>query len=120
MKKGIRSRNQNGFTLIEVIVIIVIGAILAAFLVTFMGTAITQSSVPVNQTRDLGTSIGSLETITAAYAAYLRKDVNMYWSDFKIVCGNPVSINIIVGDNIETVPVTVTTGDQKLTSYFMR
>lgn len=43
IKKG----DARGFTLIEVIVALVILAIVATFLVTYMGTGITQSGLPV-------------------------------------------------------------------------
>ena len=120
MKKWMKIKNsEKGFTLIELIVIIVVGAILASFLVTFMGTAITKSAVPVTQTRDLGTSIGSIETLTANYAAYLKG--TMTWSAFKTACGGYITITNgqpFYNASFETIRVAITTGDQTITSYF--
>lgn len=120
MKKLMRNRGaENGFTLIEVIITLVIGAILASFLVTFMGTAITKSSEPVNQARNLGESTGNIEIITAAYASYLAGGKT--WAEFKAACVSPVTITTgdIYNANFETLQVTITTGNQKIVSYFM-
>lgn len=129
MKKSIQlNRSEKGFTLLEVIIIIVIAAILGSFLVTFMGTAITKSSVPVKQTRDLGTSTGDIETITAAYASYLTgTKTQAQWDAFKAACGcsgttctKTIPIDDAYIAKFETIQVVITTGDQKLVSYFMK
>ena len=122
MKKFMHlKRSERGFTLLEVIIIIVMAAILGSFLVTFMGTAITKSSVPVKQTRDLGILIGNIETITAAYTSYLRGPKTATdWTNFKTTCGSPVIIT--TGDmynaKFQTIQVAITAGDQHLVSYF--
>lgn len=115
------SRSKKGFTLLEVIIIIVIAGVLAGFLVTFMGTAITKSSIPVKQTRDLGTSTGNSEIIAATYLLYLKGAVT--WNQFKTTgAGYGTVVPITSGDlfnaGFETIQVTVTTDDQKLVSYF--
>jgi len=121
MKKSIQlPRSERGFTLLEVIITIVVAAILGSLLFTFMGTAITKSAVPVNQTRDLGTTMGNIETITAAYASYLPG--GMTWDAFKGVCGTYYTI-VPIGSGLyspkfQTIQVTITSGDQKLVSYF--
>lgn len=125
MKKSIElKRSERGFTLLEVIVIIVIASILGSLLFTFMGTAITKSAIPVKQTRDLGELIGNIETITAAYASYLTGGKT--WDGtggFKELAGNTPTVVVIDTDVIGTetfdiIRVTATKGDQKLVSYF--
>lgn len=128
MKKSIQlNRRESGFTLVEVIVIIVIAAILGSLLFTFMGSAVTKSAVPVNQARDLGTTMGNIETITAAYAVYLKSSMaSADWSTFLSAVINPpstITITHTIGGSTYSavaLPVTVTTGDQKLISYFMQ
>jgi len=134
MKKCRRNiKTEKGFTLLEVIITITIGAILASFLVAFMGTAITKSSDPLKQIRDLGTSGGNIETASAAYASYLTSGVPD-WDTFKTnrgcttttACSSGSSIACctvpsgwgIYSDGFETIQVTVKNGDQKLVSYF--
>jgi prepilin-type N-terminal cleavage/methylation domain-containing protein len=126
MKKCRRSiKTEKGFTLLEVIITITIGAILASFLVAFMGTAITNSSDPLKQVRDLGTSSGNIETASADYASYLTSGVPN-WATFKtntctgvnIACSTVPSGWGIYSSGFETIQVTVTNSNQKLVSYF--
>lgn len=134
MKKSIQlNRSEGGFTLLEVIVTIVIAAILGSLLFTFMGTGITKSAVPLNQTRALGTSIGNIETITAAYASYLSATKSLrpdLWVTFKAAwgcsgnsgtaCTNTLPIvGYTYTPKFETIQVERTSGDQKIISYFM-
>ena len=119
-------RTEKGFTLVEVIVTITVFAILASVFVTFMGKAITQSSDPVTQARNLGAASGSMETITAAYALYLSHKPTPTtddWTAFKTACGtncSTVASGGLYSANFETVQKTITTGNQKIVSYFMK
>ncbi|MHB8139138.1 MAG: PulJ/GspJ family protein [Smithellaceae bacterium] len=132
MKKCRRNiKTEKGFTLLEVIITITIGAILASFLVAFMGTAITKSSDPLKQIRDLGTSGGNIETVSADYASYLTSGIPD-WTTFKTNRGGcaaactsgstiaccTVTSGGIYSSGFETIQVTVTNSSQKLVSYF--
>ncbi|PKN35892.1 MAG: hypothetical protein CVU61_01810 [Deltaproteobacteria bacterium HGW-Deltaproteobacteria-19] len=114
----------KGFTLLEVIITLIIAAILAGFLISFMGTALTKGGDPIKQTRDLGTSSGNMEKISADYASYLSNTIS--WDTFKQQCGNYGSCttvqsgSAIYNANWETIQVTVTTGNQIIVSYFMQ
>jgi prepilin-type N-terminal cleavage/methylation domain-containing protein len=119
MKKPILLyRSKKGFTLLEVIIVVVIAAILGSLLFSFMGTAVTKSGVPVNQTRNLGTTMGNIETITATYASYLSG--GMTWVAFKAACGTytEVSSGGLYSSKFQTIQVARTVGDQTLVSYF--
>lgn len=125
MKKIKRHRRtEKGFTLLEIIVTLTVAAILGSVLVSFMGTAITKSSEPINQTRDLGTSSRSIETISAAYASYLSGSI--IWTAFKTTCGSYGTVSTVASGsgiynaNFETIQVTKTTGSQTIVSYFMQ
>jgi prepilin-type N-terminal cleavage/methylation domain len=122
MKKLIRNkRTEKGFTLLEVIVTLTLAAVLASFLVSFMGTTITKSSDPIKQARDLGQSSGSIETISAAYASYLSGGVT--WAAFKTACGSYTTVasgSGIYSSNFETIQMSITTGSQQIVSYFMQ
>lgn len=69
---GIRPRettreSESGFTLLEVIVVIIISAILGTLLIQFMGTSMTQSATPVIRTQDRYSLIEVTDKITAVY-----------------------------------------------------
>ncbi len=60
-------QREKGFTLIEIIVTLTIAAILATFLVSFMGTAVTKSGEPVVRTKQLYELQQVMENIKATY-----------------------------------------------------
>jgi prepilin-type N-terminal cleavage/methylation domain-containing protein len=132
MKKFMKiKRSEKGFTLLEIIITIVVAAVLASFLITFMGTAITKSQDPVKQTRHLGTTIGGVETLTAKYVSYLKSEAT--WAAIGVLC---VSLSCEYDQTIDTATVIyaagkpadtvnafkfkVTTGDQNIVTYFMQ
>lgn len=58
---------QAGFTLIEIIVALTLGAILGAILVPFLSTALTKSGMPVARLNDTLRLQTTMENITADY-----------------------------------------------------
>lgn len=58
---------QAGFTLIEVIVTIVLGAVVGAILYSYMGTQLTHSGDPVNLARAEGAAEMWMESIISDY-----------------------------------------------------
>lgn len=62
-------RYSKGFTLIEIIITIVIAAIAALVIVTFMGKNITSSSVPVTWVKNQNEVNQAMENIVSEYKA---------------------------------------------------
>ena len=60
-------QKKNGFTLIEIIVTLTVAAILGAFLVSFMGTALTKSGEPVIRAKQLYELQQVMENIKSTY-----------------------------------------------------
>ena len=60
-------KREKGFTLIEVIVTLVVAAILGAFLVSFMGTALTKSTEPVTRSKQMYALQQVMENVKATY-----------------------------------------------------
>ncbi|MCE5263471.1 MAG: prepilin-type N-terminal cleavage/methylation domain-containing protein [Deltaproteobacteria bacterium] len=60
-------RREKGFTLLEIIITLTIAAILATFLVTFMGTALTKSGEPVVRSKQLYELQQVMENVKATY-----------------------------------------------------
>jgi len=70
-----KAANQSGFTLIELIITLSLGALLGAMLVPFLSTALTKSSmssVRLNETLTLQTT---MENITADYQNRVQKNI---------------------------------------------
>jgi len=60
-------QREKGFTLLEIIITLTIAAILATFLVSFMGTALTKSGEPVARTKQLYELQQVMENVKATY-----------------------------------------------------
>lgn len=60
-------KSEAGFTLLEVIAVIVLSAVFGTMLVQFMETSITQSAIPVIRTQDHYALTAVTDKITAVY-----------------------------------------------------
>jgi prepilin-type N-terminal cleavage/methylation domain-containing protein len=109
MKRAKSKHNaQNGFTLIEVIVTIIVMGILAAFFIHFMGTALNDSWQSLEQVADEAKAEGLMEKIIADYVEKInRNDPNAALGEIKGLessyendadYGLPVTMEYIVFD----------------------
>lgn len=73
LKTDEQVRFPNGFTLVEVIVTILIAAIMGAFFIQFMGTAMSRSVRAIENVRDEATAERIMEQIVADYVAEINK-----------------------------------------------
>lgn len=136
-------KNQTGFTLIEVIVTLTVGAILGTMLVTYMGRTLADSVTPVLRVQNANTLGQVVENITANYNKLSSEDVNGALSTLStnIKNGNKesstpyyglydiVSNGYIVFDKGDENPgpldgrvlkITLKQGDQEITTLFTR
>ena len=67
---------QAGFTLIEVIISIVVGAIVGVMLLTYMGTQLLNSSDPINMIRAEGAAEMAMERIISDYVQEMNTPVS--------------------------------------------
>lgn len=74
LTKGGMGGFSDGFTLIEVIVTILMAAIMGAFFIQFMGTAMSKSTRAVENVREEATAEAIMEQIVADYVAEINKD----------------------------------------------
>ena len=73
-KREDKRRFSSGFTLVEVIVTILMVAIMGAFFIQFMGTAMSKSVRAIENVRDEATGEALMEQIVADYVAEINKD----------------------------------------------
>ena len=66
--------SENGFTLIEIIATVIVLGILAAFLMNFMGTALTDSWRSLDLVADEARAEGLMERIIADYVEQINDD----------------------------------------------
>ncbi len=64
-------KNENGFTLIEIIITIIVASILGSIAYQFMGTGMVGSALPVNRVKDQFMLNGIIEEMTADYRNFV-------------------------------------------------
>ena len=75
MKRAETTHNsENGFTLIEIIATVIVMGILAAFLMNFMGTALTDSWRSLELVADEARAEGLMEIIISDYVELINDD----------------------------------------------
>ena len=74
LEKGGRGGFPGGFTLVEVIVTIMMAAIMGAFFIQYMGTAMSRSVVAIENVRDEADAEKLMEQIVADYVAEINKN----------------------------------------------
>lgn len=74
LKKGGQGGFAHGFTLIEVIVTILLAAIMSAFFIQFMGTAMSRSTRALEYVRNEASAEAIMEQILAEYVAEINKE----------------------------------------------
>jgi len=130
--------NETGFTLIEIILTIIVGGILAALVVQFMGTSMVRSTEPVTMVQEAFSLSGIMEKITADYKDLLETDptplatlktsvggegtsqdnkYGKYWVDHNHYITFDGSGNEVAGGN-NILKVTITKANQTLTALF--
>ncbi|MEW6428611.1 MAG: prepilin-type N-terminal cleavage/methylation domain-containing protein [Thermodesulfobacteriota bacterium] len=63
--------SQQGFTLLEIIAILILGSILAAFLAPYITTSVSQSTAPLVNLKKTLSAYQTMEAISADYRAML-------------------------------------------------
>lgn len=145
-KPSFLTKNQ-GFTLLEVVITLIVGSILGAILVQFMGTSMKNSFEPVIMVQNANGALEIMEKLNSDYKMRLLTSTDNPLHDFKgdveggWIIGNtpyfgvytPVTkyITFDVVTNVEDVApdpaphprvlkVTITHGGQSLTALFTK
>jgi prepilin-type N-terminal cleavage/methylation domain-containing protein len=92
LPKGGRGGFSSGFTLIEVIVTILMAAIMSAFFIQFMGTAMSGSTRAIENVRDEAGAERLMEQIVADFVVEINKDDPT--SALEIMKGKPYGTDV--------------------------
>ena len=110
--------NETGFTLIEIILTIIVGGILAALVVQFMGTSMVRSTEPVSMVQEAFLLSGIMEKITADYTKLLAEDSSA--TKFLTFDASGVEETNPCTSDCKILKVTITKGGQTVTALFTR
>lgn len=113
-----RKRRQQGFSLVEIIVIIVVGAFLGIVVVNLMGTQLTKSGIPLMSTKEAAGAEAALENIVANYTAKVNADISTALNDVSddYPGNSTVSFTRSTFNSVDTLSVTVTVGSSSYTT----
>lgn len=110
----------RGFTLIELIVTIVIGGLLAAVVVQLMGTQLLKSGSPLTTTQNAAQAEGIMEQVVAYYTDYVNNNTsgalsavyNKYYSATNsTITFTQNASNTFGSDGLASMTVVVTVGN---------
>jgi len=143
IKLSLLTKN-HGFTLLEVVITLIVGSILGAILVQFMGTSMKNSFEPVIMVQNSNGVYEIMEKINSDYKMRLMTSIDNPLEDFKddvddgndLVTSDPyfgeyaVTTNYIqfvggveapdLSANPRVLKVTITHGGQSLTALFTK
>ena len=139
LKKGGRGGFPGGFTLVEVIVTIMMAAIMGAFFIQYMGTAMSRSTRAVDYVREEATAEALMEKIITDYVAKINLDEATALNDMNTAINfnkiydsaqKKVTAKYIDFDNsgneindsskLRTLKVTVAAGEHRLTTLLTK
>jgi type II secretory pathway pseudopilin PulG len=101
LKKGDQGGFAPGFTLVEVIVTILMAAIMGAFFIQFMGTAMSRSTRSIEYVRDEAGAEALMEKIVADYVAKINSNVSTALTDMnKAINTDHIYDNALKKENV--------------------
>ncbi|MDR3640440.1 MAG: prepilin-type N-terminal cleavage/methylation domain-containing protein [Humidesulfovibrio sp.] len=116
-------KRQRGFTLIEVIVIILVAGFLGALIVNFLGTQLLKSSSPVTTTQNAAQAEAIMEQVVSYFTDNVNQNtsgtLNQVVTEFG---GNNTAVqltrnaNTFSGDGQDSLTVVVTVGGVSFTT----
>lgn len=123
-RRGIAGRSR-GFTLLEVIVIIIVGGLLAALVVNLMSSQLRRASNPATIAADAGDAETALEGVVAFYTATVNTDLSGALDAVKAEypAGNATATHVTINDvanweasGVRALVVTATVGSTAYTT----
>lgn len=113
------ARSSLGFTLLEVIVIVIVGGLLAALVVNLMGTQLLRSTSPSTIAGDAGDAEALMEAVVARFTNEINANATSAALDnMKTYYPNNSTIHIddATWNSVRTLTVTTTVGNTSYTT----
>lgn len=113
--------SSRGFTLVELIVVIVVAGALGALLVNVMGTQLTKSGTPLTTARDAARAEATMEAVVAFYTQRMNNSTIGTLDDIVAAYPNNATFsatrnNNFNGDGVDALTVTVNENGVVLTT----
>lgn len=117
-KSASRHKAARGFTLIEVIVIVLIAAFLGLLTVQMLGTSFLRSFSPVAAARDSAQAEATVETVIGFYVGHVNANTSGTLDAVKAQFPNNATLTITdtTIDGVAGLLVTSTVGGQSVTT----
>lgn len=115
---SLRHNSARGFTLIEVIVIVLIAAFLGLLTVQMLGTGFLRSFTPVAAARDSAQAEATVETVIGFYVGHVNANTSGTLDAVKAQFPNNATLTITdtTVDGVAGILVTSTVGGQSVTT----
>jgi Tfp pilus assembly protein PilE len=113
------TRAARGFTLLEVIVIVVVAGLLAGLVAQYMGTQLTRASSPAAMARNTAGAEAEMEALVADFTTRVNNDNATALNTFKAAHPNNATLTIVDDPNwngVRALTVTVTIGGASYTT----
>ena len=112
------SRSARGFTLIEVLVIVLVAAFLGLLTVQMLGTSFLRSFSPVAAARDSAQAEATVETVIGFYVGHVNANTSGTLAAVKAQFPNNATLTIAdtTVDGVAGLLVTSTVGGQSVTT----
>jgi len=113
---------RSGFTLLELIVIIVVAGFLGALLVQMLGTQLLRSGNPVVTAKESAQAEAALEGVVAYYTSRVNTNISGALDDVKTQYSGNSTVSFSADDanwqstGVRVLTVTVTAGGSRLTA----
>ena len=111
-------RHTRGFTLVELIVILVVAGFLGTVVVSLMSTQLTKSLTPLSTTQDAGVAEATMESIVAYYSTVVNNNTTSALDDVVAHYPNNATVTLTRStfNGVDTLTVNATVGQTTLTT----
>lgn len=113
-----RNKRATGFSLIEVIVILIIAGILGALMVSMMSSQLTKSSQPLVTAQNAASAETCMENVVAYFTTRVNTNLTTALADVRTQYQGNSTVSCVDGtySGVPVLIVTVTVNDSSLTT----
>ena len=107
-----------GFTLVEILVILVIAGFLGVVVVNLLSTQLTKSAIPLTTTQNAANVETAMENVVSFYTTRVNTNVTTALANVKTQYSGNSTVSMVDAtyNSVPVLVVTVTVGDSSLTT----